>query len=67
MDDRPSIDSPLLLTAADVGALLQISEDAVRNLHRVGALSAVKVGKVNRWRRADVERFVSNLAPESAK
>jgi len=52
---------PLLLTAADVGALLRLTEEQVRNLHRSGALPAKRIGKVNRWTRASVERFVSKL------
>lgn len=52
---------PLLLTQADVARLLNVSEWQVYGLHRMGRLRGKKIGRVLRWRRADVERFVAEL------
>ena len=58
---------PLVLTCQQVGELLQVSESTVTNLHRVGQLSAVLVGKHLRWRLCDVAKFVSQLTPGGAE
>ena len=55
--------TPLVLTCQQVGELLQVPEATIVNLHRMGQLAAVKCGKHLRWRRADVERYVSQLTP----
>jgi len=51
----------MLLRREDVARLLNISPEGVRTQHRLGRLVGVRVGRVLRWRRADVERFVANL------
>ena len=56
--------TPLLLDRAGVAALLTVKAGAVDHLHRIGKLKAVRVGKSNRWRRADVEEFVQALQPD---
>lgn len=56
--------TPLVLTAEQVAELLQVSIDTIENLHRTKQLRAVKVGKHNRWRLADVEAFIEALAAE---
>jgi hypothetical protein len=55
---------PLLLTAEDVGRLLQVEAATVHNLHRLGRLRGVRVGRELRWRFADVRRFVDELKPD---
>lgn len=52
---------PLLLTQADVARLLNLTVWQVYGLHRMGRLRGKKIGRVLRWRRADVERFVAEL------
>ncbi len=59
--------TPLVLTRPQVAALLQVSEDTIVNLHRIEQLSAIKCGKHLRWRRCDVEQYVSRLTPASAE
>ena len=54
----------LLLTAEQVGQMLSVPPDAVKNLHRTGRLRAVKVGRYRRWRPEDVARFVKGLGQE---
>ena len=50
-----------LWTAGEVAAVLGVSEDCIRNLHRVGLLVGVKIGRHLRWRPGDVRRFVESL------
>ena len=52
---------PLVLTKGDVAILLQVGESTVENLHRVGQLPGVKIGKHLRWRLVDVQAFVRGL------
>lgn len=47
------------MKASDVARVLQITPAAVENLHRLRSLTAIKVGKVLRWRPRDVERYVN--------
>ena len=49
------------LTDAEVGRLLGVPKATVLNLHRTGALRALKIGGRCCWRPADVERFVEGL------
>ena len=53
----------VLRTADEVGVLLGVSADTVKNLHRMGQLVGVKVGRSLRWRPADVRAFVEALEP----
>ena len=59
--------TPSVLTRQQVAELLQVPETTTVNLHRMGQLSAIKCGKHLRWRRADVEQFVSQLIPGGAE
>ena len=59
--------TPLVLTCQQVAELLQVPETTIVNLHRMGQLSAIKCGKHLRWRRVDVERYVSQLTPGGTK
>lgn len=52
----------LLLTYAEVGELLGVSKDTVRNIVRNGQLYSVVVGKSSRRiTRAELDRYVTNL------
>ncbi len=59
--------TPMVLTCQQVAELLHVPEATIVNLHRMGQLSAIKCGKHLRWRRADVERYVSQLTPGGAE
>lgn len=50
--------TPPLLTPADVAAKLRISERGVRRLTRSGALAAVRVGGLVRYKPEDLARFL---------
>ncbi len=54
----------IVLDVQGVADWLTVPVATVENLHRVGALRAIKIGKHNRWRRQDVEAFVRDAEPE---
>lgn len=51
----------LLLTAKEAAALLGVSTRTLWRLSASGDLPCVHVGKATRWRRSDVEKYVSRL------
>jgi len=55
----------LLWTVDEVARAIGVTPDCVRNLHRVGLLAGVRVGRYLRWRPADVEAYVKRLVPGS--
>lgn len=54
--------TPLVLTGAQVGKLLQVPIDTVENLHRTDQLLGIMVGKHLRWWPDDVRKFAEDLA-----
>ena len=56
--------SKRLLGRDEVAELLGIEAATVDNLHRGKVLRACRVGRENRWRPCDVERYVKELQPE---
>ena len=54
------------LTAADVATLLQVHMETVLRWARTGALTGAKLGKLWRFRRADVDAFVQRQQPAHA-
>jgi excisionase family DNA binding protein len=49
----------LLMTSDDVAQALNINPRTVRRLWRAGELpGAIQVGKANRWRRHDIDRYI---------
>jgi hypothetical protein len=59
----PDLMSRLLLNRDQVAALLEVDPATVDYLHRMRRLRAVRVGKVNRWKPADVKAYVESLSP----
>lgn len=57
---RPDL-TPLLLTQAEVAAMLRVSPHTIENLHRCGALRGVLVGRYRLWRPEAVRAFVEGL------
>ena len=55
----------LLLTKTEAARVLRVSEDTVCNLHRVGALPAIKIGRSLRWSPESVRRYVAELGDSS--
>jgi excisionase family DNA binding protein len=53
-----AISSPAVLTIAEAAQLMRISVRTVRRLVTAGELSAVRIGRSIRFRRADVEGFL---------
>ncbi|UMG94152.1 helix-turn-helix domain-containing protein [Nocardioides sp. TF02-7] len=59
----PETERPDLLTANDVAAYLRVPLHTVYRLHRSGRLRGMPVTAKNlRWRRADVDAYLSALA-----
>lgn len=51
------------LTAADVATMLQVHMETVLRWARTGELAGAKLGKLWRFRRADVDAFVQRQQP----
>lgn len=54
------------LTAADVATMLQVHMETVLRWARTGELAGAKLGKLWRFRRADVDDFVQRQQPAHA-
>lgn len=54
------------LTAADVATMLQVHMETVLRWARTGELAGAKLGKLWRFRRADVDAFVQRQQPAQA-
>lgn len=49
-----------LLTAADIAAIARVSVRTVRRWHELGQIpDGLRIGAVVRWRRSEVEAFLS--------
>ena len=59
--DTAALLTQLLLTEAEVASALRVRPTTVANLHRVGELRGVLIGRHLRWRPSDVEAFVKTL------
>ncbi len=60
--DRPLVfQEQLLFTVVEVAKILSLSRTKVYELLYAGELPSVKIGASRRVRRADLEKFVSNL------
>jgi len=60
--------SPELLTVAQVAELLGVSSRLVWLLAEQGKLPPVRIRRCTRWRRADVLRYIDQLAaPQAAR
>lgn len=52
----------VLLTPADVAQVLRVSTRQIRAMTRAGRLPApLRIGRLPRWRPADLDSFVSSL------
>jgi len=58
---RSILEGAIILTREQVAEILTVSPDSVDNLHRVGKLRAIKLGKHNRWLPDHVRAFVNSL------
>jgi excisionase family DNA binding protein len=67
MDEAAPKVEPLVLDAEAVAALLAVRADTVKNLHRIGHLPGVLIGRHLRWRRRDVEQYVDSLQTGGAE
>ena len=56
----------LAWTAEQTANVLSVTSDVIKNLHRVGQLRGVKIGRSLRWRPEDVRKFVDNLGMNGA-
>ena len=62
-----SVLDKLVWSDEEVALLLGVTPDGVKNLHRVGLLKAVKIGRRLKWRPNDVRAFVKELAAGSGR
>lgn len=66
MDERPSNHAEPLMTAEQVAERLSVSEGTVNQWVKSGRIPVVKVGKLNRFRREDIETWIDERARESS-
>jgi hypothetical protein len=59
-------DAAALLTAAQVRAVAQIGETLLAQLEKRGLLIPVRIGRVVRYKRSDVEAFISSLSAKNS-
>lgn len=64
---HPILDNTILLTKAEVGEVLRVPAATIENLHRVGQLRGVMVGKHLLWKPETVRRFVEGLSEEARR
>lgn len=67
MDERRSNQSDPLMTAEEVAAHLQVSEGTVNQWVKAGRIPVVKVGRLNRFRRADIDAWVDERARDASE
>ena len=60
-DDVERLMRQVVLNANEVGELLRVPTDTVKNLHRTKQLPGIMIGKHLRWRVQDVKQFVNEL------
>ena len=65
MDETSSNQPEPLLTAEQVALRLSVSEGTVNQWVKSGRIPVVKVGKLNRFRREDIEAWIDERARES--
>ena len=63
-DDQLSRHCELLLTPEDVADVLRIGRTRVYELINTGVLRSLKIGRLRRVRRTDLEMFISMLIDE---
>jgi excisionase family DNA binding protein len=59
--EQKAVEPSPVMNVAEVAALMRITESSVKGLHRVHKLRAIKLGRHNRWRRADVLAYIDAL------
>jgi excisionase family DNA binding protein len=59
--EHTSRGGPLLLTAAEVGALLGVPASWVYEQSRLGRIPTVTLGRYKRYRRAAIEEWIGQL------
>lgn len=64
-NDSKDAQAPLM-TSADVAAYLQVSEGTVKQWVHRRILPFVKVGRLNRFRREDIDAWVNDGKPGEA-
>ena len=63
-DDQLFRHCELLLTPEDVAGVLRIGRTRVYDLINTGALQSLKIGRLRRVRRTDLEKFIAVLVDE---
>ena len=64
MDSKEGMTDRLLLTAADLGAILGVHRATVWTWHAGGKIPMpVRIGGATRWRRREIEQWIEAGAP----
>lgn len=58
---------PALLDYGDAAKYLATSERHIRRLWEYGQISGVKVGKLTRFRKADLDKYIEDHAVKAAR
>jgi excisionase family DNA binding protein len=62
MDEKSSKAPEPLMTAEEVAAQLRVSEGTVNQWVKLGRIPVVKIGRLNRFRRDDIEAYIASRA-----
>jgi excisionase family DNA binding protein len=65
-DRRPTGEPDVLLTPAEAAAVLKIGRSKLYELMARGAINSVKLGRCRRFRRSDLDLFISGLEAGTA-
>jgi excisionase family DNA binding protein len=60
-DDSPSLSYEILLTPEDIAAVLRIGRTRVYDLINTGVLPSLKIGRLRRVRRIDLDGLILKL------
>ncbi len=66
-ETSPNIDTDPLWTVDDVALYLRLEPDTVRSMVREGKLPAMRVGRVYRFQRSMIQKWLNDRSVENSK